>query len=80
MPSAASESAPAAAASATSAKAPATAAAENATPSGDPAAAASADNSGKSSLPVTGTTLAIGVVALIAVIAGLVLLFLRRRR
>ena len=80
MPSAASESAPAAAASATSAKDPATAAAENATPSGDPAAAASADNSGKSSLPVTGTTLAIGVVALIAVIAGLVLLFLRRRR
>lgn len=77
MPSAASESAPAAA---TSAKEPATAA-ENATPSGDPAAAAaSADNSGKSSLPVTGTTLAIGVVALIAVIAGLVLLFLRRRR
>ncbi|MFC2597831.1 MAG: CAP domain-containing protein [Actinomyces massiliensis] len=78
MPSAASESAPAAA---TSAKDPATAAAENATPSGDPAAAAaSADNPGKSSLPVTGTTLAIGVVALIAVIAGLVLLFLRRRR
>ena len=77
MPSAASESAPAAA---TSAKEPATAA-ENTTPSGDPAAAAaSADNSGKSSLPVTGTTLAIGVVALIAVIAGLVLLFLRRRR
>ncbi len=77
MPSAPSESAPAAA---TSAKEPATAA-ENATPSGDPAAAAaSADNSGKSSLPVTGTTLAIGVVALIAVIAGLVLLFLRRRR
>ena len=78
MPSAASESAPAAA---TSAKDPATAAAENATPSGDPAAAAaSADNPGKSSLPVTGTTRAIGVVALYAVIAGLVLLFLRRRR